>query len=125
MTPVPSFGKMSADQDDKNTKSVSNMTSDYRHARQGTTSSVSGSDLINFSDHKFANESQSKAKTTKKNSQPVDAESLGDSVTDIANPNTDLKQISFEQQQEHQEISPVGLNVPQDDHHEAYFMNAQ
>ena len=57
MTPVPSFGKMSADQDDKNTKSVSNMTSDYRHARQGTTSSVSGSDLVNFSDHKFVNES--------------------------------------------------------------------
>ena len=90
------------------------MTSDYRHARQGTTSSAAGSDLVNFSDHKFANESQSKAKTTKKKSQHIDAESLGDSVTDIMNPNTDLKQISFEQQrqQEHQEISPVGLNVP-------------
>ena len=68
MTPVPSFGKMSNDQDDKNTKSISNMTSDYRHARQGTTSSAAGSDLVNFSDHKFANESQTKAKTTKKKS---------------------------------------------------------
>ena len=57
MTPVPSFGKMSNDQDDKNTKSISNMTSDCRHARQGTTSSAAGSDLVNFSDHKFANES--------------------------------------------------------------------
>ena len=61
MTPVPSFGKISADQDDKNTKSVSNV-SEHKHANQGTVSSVSGSDPHDFSDHKFANESQSKKK---------------------------------------------------------------
>ena len=88
---MPSFGKMSNDQDDKNTKSISNMTSDYRHARQGTTSSAAGSDMMNFSDHKFAHETNSRVKTTKKKSMPIDAESLGDSVTDIPNQNTDLK----------------------------------
>ena len=51
------------------------MTSDNRIVNK-TTSSVSGSDPINFSDHKFANESQSKAKTAKKKSSPGDAESL-------------------------------------------------
>lgn len=119
MTPVPSFGKISADPDEKNTISVSNI-SDHKAAHQGTTSSVSGSDLVNFSDHKHANES---TKLKKAATTPVpDAESLaGDSVTDIMNPNTDLKQVSFEQQQE---ISPVVLSVPLDDHHEACFLNA-
>ena len=101
------------------------MTSDYRHARQGTTSSAAGSDMMNFSDHKLAHETVSRVKTTQKKSPPIDAESLGDSVTDIPNQNTDLKQVSFEQQHEHQEVSPVSLNVPPDDHHEAYFVNAQ
>lgn len=61
---MPSFGKMSNGEDDKNTKSISNMTSDYRHARQGTTSSAAGSDVMNFSDHKLAQETVSRVKTT-------------------------------------------------------------